>query len=340
MTFARLPATDRASRLVGDLAALRLALGLSLAGLGLGLGGCATASGPTGASPQSEMAEPFFDCRGQATAAPTVVLEAGAFGTSADWGRAMRDLAKTGRVCAYDRLGLGRSPDRTTPPTPENIARDLAGALDRLGETRPVILVGHSNGAFYVETFATLFPDRVAGVLYVDGVGSDDLDEPLVMSDLQNEEIEARLAVIGGRMGLAPLVVGQMIDAIGLQDPAARHKWAALTSPRHRENARDEVLQILPALRRVRDLGGVGRATPTAVIVASLAPTDPTDRAWREAQAAPARRACQGWVLDADGATHVSPLGRDRSYLLAAIRWLKTPGLKSAPTCDAQEFRQ
>ena len=267
------------------------------------------------------------------------MLEAGAFGTSADWGLAMRDLVKTGRVCAYDRLGLGRSPDRTNPPTPENIARDLSNALDSLGETQPVILVGHSNGALYVETFATLFPARVAGVLYVDGVGSDDLDEPLVMADLQDEETLARLAAIGGRMGLAPLVVQPTIDAIGLQDPSAHHKWAALTSPRHLENARDEVLQILPALRRVREIGGVGPTTPTAVVVASLAPTDPTDRAWRQAQAAPARRACQGWVIDANGATHVSPLGRDRSYLLAAIDWLQTPGLKSASTCDAQGFR-
>ncbi len=340
MILARSLAKLPASLWVSDHASLRPVLVMFLAWIGLGLGACATAHGPIAAHPRLGSVEPFFECRGHATAAPTVVLEAGAFGTSADWGRAMRDLAKTGRVCAYDRLGLGRSPDRTTPPTPENIARDLASALDSLGETQPVILVGHSNGAFYVETFATLFPARVAGVLYVDGVGSDDLDEPLVMSDLQDEETRARLAAIGGRMGLARLVVQPMIDAIGLQGPAAHHKWAALTSPRHLENARDEVLQILPGLRRVREIGGVGPKIPTAVIVASLAPTDPIDSAWRQAQAAPARRACQGWVLDADGATHVSPLGRDRSYLLAAIGWLKTPGLKSASTCDAQGFRR
>lgn len=339
MTFTRSPAKVPALLWVGDHAWFRLALGMVLAGIGLGLGGCATANEPVGVHPGLTSVEPFFECRGQASAAPTVVLEAGAFGTSADWGLAMRDLVKTGRVCAYDRLGLGRSPDRTNPPTPENIARDLSNALDSLGETQPVILVGHSNGALYVETFATLFPARVAGVLYVDGVGSDDLDEPLVMADLQDEETLARLAAIGGRMGLAPLVVQPTIDAIGLQDPSAHHKWAALTSPRHLENARDEVLQILPALRRVREIGGVGPTTPTAVVVASLAPTDPTDRAWRQAQAAPARRACQGWVIDANGATHVSPLGRDRSYLLAAIDWLQTPGLKSASTCDAQGFR-
>nr|QQZ51605.1 hypothetical protein JKL49_11810 [Phenylobacterium glaciei] len=135
--------------------------------------------------------------------------------------------------------------------------------------------MGHSNGALYVETFATLFPASVAGVLYVDGVGSDDLDEPLVMEDLHDEETLARLAAVGGRMGLAPLVVQPTIDAIGLQDPAAHHKWPP-SPPRHLKNARDEVLQILPALRRVREIGGsAGQRPPRWSWPVSLQPTPP-----------------------------------------------------------------
>lgn len=309
--------------------------------IGLGLAGCATVR--PGALELARRApglpSPFFDCRGPRTSAPTVVLEAGAFGTSADWNRVLRDIARSGRVCAYDRLGLGASPDRQDAPTPEHIAADLAALLDRLGETRPIVLVGHSNGAFYAETFAMLYPDRVAGVAYVDGVGTDDLDNPVVVSELQTEESRARIAAIGGRMGLARLVVGPMIDAIGLRGRAAVRKWEALTSPRHLAAARDEVLEILPGLRRIKDRGGASPAIPTAVIVASQAPGDRVDEAWREAQIAPARRACQGWTLDAVGASHVSPLGRDRSYVLAAVRWLETPGLKAARTCDPPKYR-
>lgn len=309
--------------------------------IGLGLAGCATVrpGAPDLARRAPGLPSPYIDCRGPRTTAPTVVLEAGAFGTSADWNRVLRDIARSGRVCAYDRLGLGASPDRRDTPTPEHIAADLAALLDRLGETRPIVLVGHSNGAFYAETFATLYPDRVAGVAYVDGVGTDDLDNPVVVSELQTEESRARFAAIGGRMGLARLVVGPMIDAIGLRGRAAAHKWEALTSPRHLAAARDEVLEILPGLRRIKDRGGPSRAIPTAVIVASQSPGDPVDEAWREAQIAPARRACQGWALDAVGASHVSPLGRDRSYVLAAVRWLETPGLKAAPTCDPPKYR-
>lgn len=305
-------------------------LSLMVAAAGIALGGCASIPRDT-PSAAEHGSTPAVDCLGAPGPTPSVWLEAGAFGTSADWGRVRRELAKAGRVCAYDRLGLGRSPDRVGPPTPEAIANDLAATLDRLGERRPIILVGHSNGAFYAETFATLFPSRVAGLVYVDGVGTDDLDEPLVADDLRAEETRADLAVMGGRMGLARLVAGSMIDAIGLRGQAARRKWLSLISARHRADARDEVMQIRPGLTRIRALGGAPPRIPVAVIVASQHPRAPLDRAWRRAQAAPALRSCHGWVLDAPGATHVSPLGRDRSYVLAAVRWLRRPGLADEP---------
>jgi len=54
----------------------------------------------------------YVDCRGTPSTSPTVILEAGAFGTSADWDYVLDDLSAGGRVCAYDRAGIGRSPDR------------------------------------------------------------------------------------------------------------------------------------------------------------------------------------------------------------------------------------
>jgi pimeloyl-ACP methyl ester carboxylesterase len=301
------------------------------------LAGCA-ASSITRDGP-SVSARPFVDCRGTRGKGPTVVLQAGAFSTSADWSFVLRDLSKSGRVCAYDRLGLGASPDRVDAPTAENIARQLARTLDQVGEIAPVILVGHSNGAFYAETFATLYPDRVAGLAYVDGVGVDDLDYPLVVSAIEDEQTDAEIAAVGGRLGLASLFARPHIDAIGLVGPAYLRKWRALTSGRHLADARDEVDEILPALRRTKALGGVSASIPVAAIVASLRPDDPLDEAWRAAKAAPARRACKGWVLHAVGASHVSPLGRDRSYILAAVRWLKTPGLRASTTCTREVFK-
>jgi pimeloyl-ACP methyl ester carboxylesterase len=281
-----------------------------------------------------------FDCRGVPHGRPTVVLESGAFGTSADWDRVQSDLAKAGRVCAYDRLGLGASPDRSDRPDAATIAADLAASLDAWGETAPVVLVGHSNGALYVETFAALFPGRTAGVAYVDGVGSDDLDSPVVMEQLQGEARMAQLAVRAGGLGLMRVVAGTLVDEIGLTGGAAERKRSAMISLRHVTASRDEVLRIIPDLAQARAAGPLPADLPVAVIAVDPARPDAVSSAWRAAKVAPARRACRGWVLDLVGATHVTPLGRDRAYVLAAVAWLQDEALsRPATACTADEAK-
>jgi pimeloyl-ACP methyl ester carboxylesterase len=283
----------------------------------------------------------FMECLGEPTDAPTVVLEAGAFGTSADWDRVEQAIAPGGRVCAYDRGGLGRSAQAPETPDALGAARALAERLDQLGETAPVILAGHSNGGLYVEAFAALFPQRTAGLLLVDAVGSDDLDNPRVLAELRGEETEADLAVAAGELGLSGLFVPQMVAGIGLRGPAAEHKREALLSSRHLRASRKEVLQVLPSLAAVRALGPLNPDIPVVVIVASQHPGQTRDEAWRTVQVAPARRACRGWVLDATGATHVSPLGRDRAYVSAAVSWLRDEARRGPSTvCTPDAYRR
>lgn len=264
------------------------------------------------------------DCRGQAGASPTVILESGAFGTSADWDLVLDDLAKGGRVCAYDRAGVGDSPPRAGSEDVISIADELAGLLDALGETRPVILVGHSNGALYAETFAALWPERVAGLVYINGVTSNDIAEPLLVDDLDRERRLANLAATGAELGLATLAAPAMVTAEGLPTAAARRKLWALSRPRRVRVARDEDRQIVPGLTITANLGGSPPDIPTVVITASTDPNSALARAWRRAEAVPAERARRGWILDAPGATHVSPLSRDRAYVTAAVDWLRS----------------
>jgi pimeloyl-ACP methyl ester carboxylesterase len=266
----------------------------------------------------------FIDCRGEASAAPTVILESGAFGGAADWGLLLPELAQHGRVCAYDRGGIGVSPPREGEPTPTAIARELADLLDRTGETRPMILVGHSNGALYAEAFAALWPRRTAGLVYVNGVTSDDLDYPLLLDDLATERRLSDLAVVAGDLGLGPMVAGILTGATGLKGEDAGRKRAAISTSRQLRAARDEDRAVIPGLTRVRDLGGSPAAVPTAVIVGALEPKSPLSKAWRAAETASAMRARRSWILDAPGASHTSPLARDRAYVVAAVDWLRS----------------
>ncbi len=281
---------------------------------------CAEGSPPQPAGP----AKLFVDCRGQPSSSPTVILESGAFGSAADWDMLLDDLARGGRVCAYDRAGIGRSPARTGGPGVTAIALELKTLLDQIGERRPVILVGHSNGALYVETFAALWPDRVAGLVYVNGVNSDALDHPDLISDLTTERRLAALAALGGDLGLSGQVSHVLTDVSGFSGAAADRKRLDLSDPEVLRVARDEDRAVIDGLKVTRGLGGSPKAIPTAVVAGSTDPAAALSKSWKAAEEAPARRAAKQMIIDVPGATHTSPLVRDHAYVVRAVDWLRT----------------
>ncbi len=308
-------------------ASSRRCAGLAVIGACAGavaLVGCASGRGP-GLAIAPTAPRLFADCRGTPTTSPTVILEAGAFGTSADWDRVVEDLSKDGRVCAYDRSGLGQSPPSGSGLDVVARARELAAFLDQEGETRPVILVGHSNGALYIEAFAKLWPNRVAGLVYVNGVGGDDIDHPLLMHELAQERALSGLAAAVGDLGL-PGLVADALSEPGLSPQAEARKRAALTCRPCLRVARDEDRLVERGVATVHAMPDDVRAIPTVVVVGSPDPPDWREpRDWREAESAPAERATHGWILEAQGASHVSPLARDRAYVDAAVAWLRSP---------------
>jgi pimeloyl-ACP methyl ester carboxylesterase len=291
----------------------------------LALAACAGGPRPVPEATSGAYPPLYVDCRGAPGPAPTVVLEAGAFGTSADWDRVLDDLSHGGRACAYDRAGLGRSPPSAGGVDVVSRADELRRLLDQIGETRPVILVGHSNGTLYIQAFARLWPQRTAGLVYVNGVGVDDLRFPLLMGELTQERQLSRLAAGVGRAGLAGLVADTLSEP-GLSAEAQAHKRAALTCVPCLETARDEDIAIVAGLKAVAALPDDVRQIPTVAIVGSQDPPDwrePHD--WAQAEEAPALRATSHWILYAQGASHVSPLARDRAYVDAAVDWLRSP---------------
>jgi hypothetical protein len=115
-----------------------------------------------------------------------------------------------------------------------------------------------------------------------------------------------------------------VVEAEGLPPDARRRKMWALSRPRRLRVARDEDRAIVPGLYVTANLGGSPPDIPTAVISGSTEPGGALAQAWRAAEAVPAEKARIGWVLDAPGATHVSPLSRDRAYVAAAVDWLRS----------------
>ena len=291
------------------------------------LSGCA---GRAAAPPPAKAPTLFVDCRGQASASPTVILESGAFGSAADWDLVLDDLAKGGRACAYDRAGVGRSPPRSGGQDVTAIARELKALLDQIGEGRPVILVGHSNGALYAETFAAMWPERVAGLLYINGVTSDDLDYPDLLHDLTVERRLANLAALSGDVGLASRVSDALAGFGGFSGEAARRKRLDMADPAVLRVARDEDRAVIAGLTTVRMLGGSPAGVPTAVVSSQTLP-EPLSKTWRTAEQAPARRAAMRLILNVPNATHTSPLMRDRGYVATAVDWLRDAAARNEP---------
>jgi pimeloyl-ACP methyl ester carboxylesterase len=110
-------------------------------------------------------------CSGSGT--PSVILETGLGGSSADWGFVQPPVAKFTRVCSYDRAGMGYSDPGPSPRTTRQITRELSQLLDRTGITDPVVLVGASIGGLAVRLLASEHPERVAGLVLVDASHED-----------------------------------------------------------------------------------------------------------------------------------------------------------------------
>jgi pimeloyl-ACP methyl ester carboxylesterase len=116
-----------------------------------------------------------IDCRGSGS--PTVVFEAGldAVG-SLSWSAVHDAIAMTSRACAYSRAGLVWSEPRTEKFQPEDVARDLRVLLTNAGEQAPFVMVGHSLGGPYIMTFTRLYPQDVAGLVFVDASHPDQVE--------------------------------------------------------------------------------------------------------------------------------------------------------------------
>src|SRR5919197_3913407 len=80
---------------------------------------------------------------------PVLLFESGIAASSLSWSRVLRDVGAFTRACAYDRAGLGWSAPSRGPRTVARMLRELRGVVTAAG-SGPVVLVGHSFGAFLV----------------------------------------------------------------------------------------------------------------------------------------------------------------------------------------------
>lgn len=244
---------------------------------------------------------------GPPDAQPLILLEHGAFGCAADWGVVQGRLSAKGyRSLAYDRAGMGLSDPGPPPRDGLAAAADLEALLAALGETAPLVLVGHSMGGLMVRHFACKHAERVLGVVLVDAMTPEVINLPAGAQAIAAFARVLKLAAFSARFGVMRPVSLVTHDLIGLEGAAKAEKRAIHGSGPHARGAAEEVANWA-AFSELAGAGEIPRSLPVAVITAG----GERKMAWLKAlQVKAAEASAHGYVEHVAGSTHASVLGR------------------------------
>jgi pimeloyl-ACP methyl ester carboxylesterase len=102
-----------------------------------------------------------------------VVFLPGASAVGLDYLNIHDRVAKFTTSVLYDRGGTGWSGPADLPRSAAEVATELRLLLQTAGVQGPYVLVAHSIGGAYARRFGQLFPDEVAGLVYLDAFHED-----------------------------------------------------------------------------------------------------------------------------------------------------------------------
>ncbi|MDH3404361.1 MAG: alpha/beta hydrolase [Acidobacteriota bacterium] len=219
---------------------------------------------------------------------PAVVFESGAGAACkmGNWAQVIDLLRGEATLFAYNRSGYGGSRIRRDLDDPGAVVEVLRRGLAEAGVAPPYVLVGHSLGGVYMNLFARLHPDEVAGLVLVDSSHPgqfDDLREdkplryammvagytkgpPKVRYELANMNRIRREIESAGPFPDVPLVVLTAGKSPSWQKEAEREWWLGLQSdlaslsPRSRSRIvessghfiqRDRPAEVADAIREI-----------------------------------------------------------------------------------------
>jgi pimeloyl-ACP methyl ester carboxylesterase len=250
-----------------------LALGLLALGLaGAAYQGIATALDSRRYPPPGRMVDVggyrlHIYCTGQG--APTVILDALFPGTVSNWAWIQPEIARTTRVCAYDRAGLGWSDGGPAPRDAHHHARELHTLLAAAQIRGPYVLVGHSLGGLSVRMFADQYPQQVAGMALIEASDPDAWKRLGKPEGVGVRHSMLTVAPLLGRLGLFRLgLVPSYSPDPDLPERQRLELQAFFDSVTSLETIRDVDSSFSEALDQVRQTHGIG-AKPLVVVLGS-----------------------------------------------------------------------
>ena len=205
-----------------------------------------------------------LSCSG--TGAPTVVLLNGLGETSPQWARVKPAVARTTRVCAYDRAGQGWSDDSPHRSDAANAVSDLHRLLSAAGETGPYVLAGHSTGGVHALAYIARYPREVTGIVLLDSASPYQVD--LIKPFHGEYRLMRRVLAVAPtlfRLGIGHITRAAETPAL----PGAAGEQASIfaNSPRGMRNKRAEQAALPDTFRQAQALTTLG-SRPLIVLTA------------------------------------------------------------------------
>lgn len=129
---------------------------------------------------------------------PVIVFENGMATKLDKWKRVIEEVSKTSAIFSYNRPRIGESENDSLPPTTKHIVENLREMLLEKGFKPPYLLVSHSFGGAYIRSYASYYPDEIAGLIFVDPVDftkkKGDGDLPYLEIGLTQHQIDSMFA--------------------------------------------------------------------------------------------------------------------------------------------------
>jgi pimeloyl-ACP methyl ester carboxylesterase len=246
-----------------------------------------------------------INCTGHGS--PTVILDAAGGNSSATWGLVQPELARSTRVCAYDRAGMGWSERGPLPRDLKQHVLELHALLSGAGIEGPYVMVGHSYGGRVALVYAKEYPSDVVGMALIDPGKLDDDPHfpPENRADLATENRTVTVARWLAPFGVVRLLLPHADYAdLPVGESAANDAFNVTTKFFRTVGDQYRVLpQTYLQQRGVRDLGSM----PLIVMSAST-PDDATRRVWTEMNGELTKLSTVGAHRVAQGATHAQLL--------------------------------
>jgi pimeloyl-ACP methyl ester carboxylesterase len=255
-----------------------------------------------------------INCTGKGS--PTVVIEAGWGDSSASWSWVQPEVAKTTRICTYDRAGMGWSEVSPQPRTAREFAIELHALLVKANELGPFVLVGHSLGGYTMRVYAHDYPAEVSGLVLIDPQALPKSDSAAFKTAPKPGGIF--LPVLLARIGVVRLLAGPLGAIQNLPAGAKEASAASAVTPRFVQTFLDEGMGMSEGGAQAKAVTTLG-ALPLIV----LSRGQDQDMDWHASQAGFLQLSTKSQQLFAERSGHRIMIDQPEAAVASIVKMLE-----------------